>query len=50
MYKHIAKDGNIVDIPNQAKNAIDHTIKNNERVKRDIIYKRNDHIGELVEK
>jgi hypothetical protein len=44
MYKHIAKDGNIVKLTSQAKNAIDYTITKNNNIRKKIKIDRNDKI------
>lgn len=49
MYTHIAKDWSVVQLPNQAKNAIDATIQANDRVKKQIKNKRIDMIRETVD-
>ena len=50
MYTHIAKDWRKFQLPNQAKNAIDSTIKANEQVKTKIKRQRKDLIWETVDR
>ena len=50
MYTHVGKDGSIVRIPNQAKQAIDHTIQANNKAKKKIKLERDDMIGQSVDR
>lgn len=34
MYAHVTKDGSVLKMTNQAKQALDHTIENNENIKK----------------
>jgi len=50
MYQHIAKDGSVINLPNQAKFAIDKTIKNNDDNRKRLKLQSKDKLGENVDR
>ena len=50
MYNYVSKEGHVIKMTNQAKNAMDHTIKNNQDIKKKAKIKAQENVLSVVDK